>query len=292
MKLLLACEHHPVTPARFLANAFDAMPDVDLRHIGTDRGGVTSITGEIRSDKAWKSMGDYQHYWPDWRPDLVLYFDTISAHYHHSRYQDVPHIWYHIEGVMDNIMPGMAHYFHATSYGPNWEKVPDRMTWLPTAYDPAVHTPSPIPWEDREYDVCLVGRRDPHRAACLDKLKEAGLSVFYGLGLIDEDFAAAYHNARLSLVDHFYNIVPMRTMETAATGNLLYSQWLGDYDKLEIKGVVAHPPDINQFGIVARELLERPEECKALVSQSMEWVKPHTYAARARTIIDWFEENN
>ena len=292
MKLLLACEHHPITPARFLANAFDAMPDVDLRHIGTDRGAVTSITDELRPDKVWKSQGDYHHFWSDWRPDLVLYFDTIHAYYHHSRYHAVPHVWYHIEGVMDNIMPGMAHYFHATSYGANWEKVPDKMTWLPPAYDPAVHTPSPIPWEDREYDVCLVGRRDDKRKSHMAHLEAAGLSVFYGLGLIDEDFATAYHNARISYVEHFYNIVPMRTMETAAMGNLLYSQWLGDYDKLGIRGVVAHPDSIEQFENVARELIERPEECKALVAQSMGWVKPHTYAARALTILEWFEENN
>jgi len=289
VKLLLACEHHPITPARFMADAFEAMPDVDLRHIGTNRGDNTGFSNISHDGIEWHSQGEYQHFWSDWRPDLVLYLDTIYAYYHHSGYRTVPHYWYHIEGVMDNLMGDISRYFHAASYGPNWNKIPEKMTWLPPAYDPAIHTPSPIPWGEREYDVCLISRPHRKRLHTLDRLRAAGLSVHHDYGLTVADYVAAYHNARISLIEHEWGIVPMRTFETAATGNLLLSQWFADYDKLDIKGVAAYPDDIEQIGIVARELLERPEECKALVAQSMEWVKPHTYAARARTIIDWYK---
>lgn len=291
MKLLIACEHHPVTPARFMADAFEAMPNIDIRHIGTNRGGDTGY-GVQRPEHAWKSHGDINHHWPNWTPDLVLYLDTMHEHYHHSFYRTVPHVWYHIEGRMDNVMPGMKHFFHAASYGPNWDKIPGKMTWLPPAYDPVIHTPSPIPWEEREYDVCLVGRLSGARPGYTKRLSEAGLSVYYEYGPIYEEYAALYHNARVSLVEHIDDIIPMRTFETAAMGNLLLSEWFADYDKLDIQGVVTIPDDIEQVGIKMRDLLDRPNECKALVRQSMEWVKPHTYAARAQTILDWFEENN
>jgi glycosyltransferase involved in cell wall biosynthesis len=288
MKLLIACEHHPITPARYMTEAFAAL-GVDVRHIGTGHGSNTGFSDTPRPDLEWTPQGNYQKSWADWKPDVVLYLDTISAFYHHTVYATVPHIWYHIEGLMDNVMPGMAHYFHATSYGPNWDTVPQKMTWVPPAYDPNLHTPSAIPWEQREYDICLIGRHDAKRDWYVEAFRAAGLKVFSAKGLINGDYVAAYHNARMSLIEHFSGIVPMRTFESAAMGNLLFSQWFIDYDRLGIQGV-AILPDLDTAARAARELLDRPDECKRLVSQSLEWVKPHTWESRAQQIIDWYTE--
>jgi hypothetical protein len=288
VKLLVAAEHHPITPARYMVEAFAALPDVDVRHIGNGRGGNTGFSDDARPDLTWEPQGDYQHHWPDWKPDVILYLETISDYYHHEGYAKVPHIWYHVEGLMDNVMPGMAHYFHAASYGPNWDKVPEKMTWLPPAYDPRWHTPSAIPWEEREYDVCLVGRLGDRRDKYIKAFRAVGLKVFWGVGYINEDYAAIYHNSRLSLIDHFRGIVPMRTFESAAMGNLLFSQWFADYDKLGIQGVVHLPENIETAVAFAKGILRQPDKCKQLVAQSMAWVQPHTYAARAQTIVDWY----
>lgn len=290
MNILVACEHHPVSPARFMVEAFQTIEGIDVRHIGTDKGGETGYSTAPRKDHAWKSQGHYNETWSDWRPDLVIYLDTVFSAYHHAVYHDAPHVWYHIEGLMDNTMPGMTHYFHATSYGPNWETMPEKMTWLPPAYAPAVHTPSAIPWYERRYDVCLVGRPGGKRMAYMRRLREAGLTVFHAYGLIYEDYAYAYHNARMSLVEHEHGIVPMRTFETAAMGNLVYSEWFSDYDKLGVEGVAAIPDDLEAVGQYALHLLSQEELCQEMIAQSMRWVRPHTYEARARTIIEWYEQ--
>lgn len=290
MKLLVATEHHPITPARYMVEALASLPDVEVRHIGSPRGGNTGFSDEDRPDLIWEPQGGYQTYWSDWKPDLILYQETISDYYHHEKYADVPHIWYFTAGLMDNVMRGMTHYFHAASYGPNWDKVPDRMTWLPCAYKPELHTPSTIPWDDREYDICLIGRQDPPREAYLQAFQEAGLKVFAGKGLVNGDYVAAYHNSRLSLLEHYCRIVPMRTFESAAMGNLLFSQWFADYDKLGIRGVSILPCALDEAVTAAQELLSQPDKCQELVAQSLAWVQPHTYAARAQVIVNWYKE--
>lgn len=127
------------------------------------------------------------------------------------------------------------------------------------------------------------------RVEYLQRLRDAGLKVFAGKGLVNEDYVAAYHNSRLSLLEHYCGVVSMRTFESAAMGNLLFSQWFADYDMLGIQGV-AVLPDVSEVGKVARELLAHPDECQRLVAQSMAWVKPHTYRARAKRIIQWYKE--
>lgn len=286
-RVALACIHRPVCAGRHMARALRRI-GVDLRTVGWSTGQDTGW-GTEASD-TWQPDGPFEKHWPDWTPDLVLYMDTEFNPWHYAAYGDVPHVNY-CTTVKDMTMPGMAHYFVAQRNSKAWPFRPADMTWLPNAYDPVVCQPSPIPWEYRAFDVCLVGRLDKERTRILDAMEKAGLRVKRARGLIGREYALAYQNSRISLCTGGPSQgTTMRLFETAALGCLVLSGPIADEEHLDFWGYTILPDlDPDLFVDLARWYLDRPHEALDMISQSLAWVKPHTWDARAEAIVAWLD---
>jgi len=188
-------------------------------------------------------------------------------------------------------MDTMQHYFVAAYYGPEWPVSGANMTWLPNAYDPTLHTPSPIPYEDREYDVCMIGRVDGDRRAITDTMEARGLKVLIDVHRYYEDYVAAYHNSRIGLVYNNQQSGMMRIFETAAMGCVVLSNPILDYELLKPRGIeiFAHADAVDAAD-KAEMILDNPEYAKRMISNAQVWVRPHTWDARAQQVARWIEE--
>ncbi len=293
MKILVHCIHYPVASGRYAVDAFKRLGH-DVRHVGIETG-----------NNIWGIQVDPKYAWAQeppedgWQPDIAILMDT--AYQWHYPDANVPTVVWSVDNhVRDLRQPGIAHYFLAhrgvsvmdwvNPYIPNkymhhWR---DDMTWLPCAYDPVHFTPSPIPYAEREYDVALVGVVYPQRHSIIRELQAAGLKVFWGTGLLFEDYRDAYHNSRISLCVSAAGDVAQRVFETAAMGCAVVSDHCPDLTRLDSKGVWVVDPQ-HMVGEI-QVLLEDTEGIQRLIARSLEWVRPHTWDNRAQVIVNWLEK--
>lgn len=266
----------------------------------------------------------------NWTPDLILYMDSDPAildneakHFYVTNEHfdtisvrdlpDIPHIVYGVDNhVRDYRRPWFDHYFlahHAHNvsmmawgdpqytnllpYAPGvYNDVVGRpyedMTHLPCAYDPTLFTPSPISYAEREFDVAMIGVMYPQRWQLVNELHAAGLKVLAGTGLIYEDYRDAYHNARISLCVSIAGDVAQRVFETAAMGCAVVSDRCADFERLNEQGIWFFRPERAVDEI--KMLLNDELAAKQLIERSLEWVRPHTWDARAQVIVDWVQK--
>jgi len=169
-KILIAAHHYPVCSARYITDAFIRLGH-DARHIGDEQ----------RLEHAWGvGVADEHHWLPDaslhepihsWTPDLVIIADSALTGYVHPAYTSVPHVVWGVDNhVRSYRTPYYRHYFLAHAHGSGQRIDPTDTTWLPCAFDPTVFTPSPIAWDERKYDVAMVGVMYPHRQQLIDYL--------------------------------------------------------------------------------------------------------------------------
>lgn len=290
MRLLIACLHHRLSTGRYLYNALGRLGH-DVRHVGgylrdADRHGP----------HAWQAQGDWNHTWADWRPDVVVYADTVWPDYRHRNYGDIPHAHVCTCNNVVNMRGGpWERHFLASKYNQAWPIQRDNEEWMPCGYSPRWHIPSPIPYAERAFDVALVGRLDVDRNRYLDKLEAAGLKVFRGQGLYYEEYVAAYHDARISLCTNDQHSGMMRYFESAAMGNLILGDTCADMRELGLEFGMASVPGLP--GPAAEELLvsmarhyaTRPEEAQVIIDQAALWAGDHRWDDRATQIVNWVE---
>ena len=285
MNILIVCQHFPMCLGRRLLTPFQRLGH-DVRHIGTDMG-TNGGCGEVHPRHVWKSQGDWHHAWDDWTPDVILWADTLYPDYRHAVYREVPHVHYNSAGAMDAAMPSMDWTFTAVSFGDIWQKT-ERVSWMPCAYNADWITPSAMTWQEREYDVCMVGRLDAMRMSLLDALEDAGLKVFRHPCLVFEDYAAAYHNSRMGLVQTQYQTIPNRVFETPALGCVSLMVKYREYDKLNIPESSVLYFDENEPDSLIRQAwraLEHPEWAMAAVNYGAYWALQHSWDKRAAQIL-------
>lgn len=277
MHVAIVASHYPVASGRYAAAA--------LRGMGVR---VTTV-GPAMGARVWGLTLDERYVWtPDaaYTPedaDLVIVMDSDPAVLDAS-FGAVSHrarvvVWGVDNHVRDYRRPWIDHYYvahRAVSLMP-WR---EDMTHLPCAQDPTWFTPSPIPWEAREWDVCLIGVLYPQRAAALAALARAGLKVCAGTGLVYDQMRDAYWNSRVSLCVSAAGDVAQRIYETAAMGCAVLSDPLAD---LEGRAPVACFQDEEGLVAQARALQARPE----LGAAAARWAAGETWAARGRIVLSY-----
>jgi hypothetical protein len=283
VKVLIVCIHYPVCSGRYITDAFKRLGH-DVRHIGPSTG--DNIWGmKVPARHAWDSNGDLTAHWDDWTPDLVVIAESAWA-YHHPVYQEVPHVLWGVDNHVRNYrQPGVTRYFLAHQ-GVTLEPYADDMEWLPCAYDPAVFTPSPIPFAERAHDVVLLGAAYPARIQALQALQKAGLKVVAGQGPLYEDYRDIYWQARVSLCLSAAQDVGFRVFETAAMGCAVLSDPCPDLKALSADGVVVFKT-LDEMVKLAKELVKDGEQTAAVAAK---WAGPHTWDARAQRVADWWRE--
>ncbi len=292
MKILILAVHYEVTGARYIADAFTRLGH-DVKHIGV----------LVRIKEAWGIPVDDKYIWkPDnvdlyeWTPDLVIIADTQTRY--ENTFPDVPVIKWtqdnHVRNVRED---GIDHYFLAHAHGPAQPVTEADETWLPCAADTTVFTPSVIPWAEREYDVCMVGVMYPRRTKLVQMMKEAGLKVFAATGLVYEEYAKAYQNARISLCVSAAGDVAQRVFETAAMGCTVLTDLLLDLTddetnrKLGLQGFFVYQNDEEAVSI-AKDLVTNESAMAQFGALTLQKIvrERHTWEQRCQVVVDWYEQ--
>ena len=241
----------------------------------------------------------------DWKPDLVILADSLTADYNVSRlFLDVPVIvWSNDNHVKDlrtlNYVGLVKHYFLAHYHGKAQPVTHDDETWLPCATDPIAFPPSQIPWEAREFDVCCIGVMYPRRDRLVRMLKDAGLKVFAATGLVYDEYRDAYQNSRIALCSSVNSDLAQRFFEGAGMGCLVLTDLVDDLvDDVTNKQLGLHGFAVYQSGDEcvnrALEFLRQEPEITqakqgATLLQSIVLAK-HTWDSRAQVVVDWYEK--
>ncbi len=291
MNILIAGLHHRVGTARYMTDAFERLGH-DTRHIGYLPGNDNPA-----DSNRWLPQGDWHKAWEGWTPDLVLYIDTIYHTYQHNVYGSVPHVTVcTCNNVCNMSTTKHAHYFVAHKHSEEWPLEGPDMSWMPCGYDPALHTPSPIAWSKREYDIAVVGAGTDPRREYVAALREAGLSVLFESGVYFEAYVDAYHNSRMSLCVNVYKSPMMRYFESAAMGCLIIGDNSPDLVDLKARGMVGVDSAVEAVE-QAQYYLAHAKEANAMIKQAQRWaarkvngVPAHSWDARAQQIVDWYKE--
>lgn len=293
MKILIVAVHFEVTGARYITDAFKRLGH-DVKHIGAP----------ARLKDAWGVDVPEKYIWTpdvverDWA-DLVIIADSLSTGYYTNIEDNIPHIIFgmdnHVRNYRDNFI---AHYFLAHKHGQAQPVSHDDETWLPCASDNSVFTPSPIAWDDRKYDVAMVGVMYPNRVEVLDALKAAGLKVYASTGDVYDEYRAIYQNSRISLCLSANDDLAQRVFETGAMGCLIAMDIPADVrDKeaaiaLGITGYI----QLNSAAQAVKQITEMLTTEKALAKFGAEsWQKVvlerHDWTHRAQVVVDWYNAN-
>jgi hypothetical protein len=122
----------------------------------------------------------------------------------------------------------------------------------------------------------------PQRLALIHALRGAGLKVCAATGLVYDGYAAAYHDARVSLCVSARGDVAQRLFETAALGCVVVSDDCPDLAALDADPILTY-----------RTLDEAVQHCIAAQTQperavaAQHWAQSHTWDARAAHILEY-----
>lgn len=306
MNILIVANHYAVCSARYATDAFKRLGH-DVRHVGPAMG--RNIWGLALPERyVWEpdpelQLGQYHSGWL-WA-DLAIVMDSDPAILDAVNSIPVPRVVWGVDNhVRSYRRPWFEAYFLAhrnvsqmawvTEHPlPDTEHIllkGDAFTHLPCCYDPTIFTPSTIPWAEREYDVAMIGVMYEQRQQTVQALRAAGLRVLAGTGLVYENAALAYQNARISLCLSSNGDVGQRAFETAATGCLVLSDDCPDFARLQPDGFAIWGGG-DLVGTV-RDLLSDASRAEAMIARSLVWVDGQTWDARAQVIVDWAGARN
>lgn len=289
VNVLIIANHFAVASGRYAQRAFERLGH-DVRTVGPAHG--RNIWGlQVKPEHVWEPMPPEA----GWTPDMVVVMDSDPAILNTVQGFSCPvYVWgvdNHVRDYrrawFDNWV-WFDHYFlaHRNVSVMDWR---DDMTHLPCGYDPVLHTPSEIPYNEREFDVCMIGVMYPQRWELVQALKAAGLKVLAGTGLVYEDYVAAYHNSRIALNLSAAGDVAQRVFETAAMGNVVMSDACADYTLLKPDSFWLID-DTRKIVDETRAILSEPDEAQRMIERSQAWVQAHTWDARAQAVVDWHKE--
>jgi len=158
--------------------------------------------------------------------------------------------------------------------------------WLPYAYDPTWHTPSAIPWTEREYDAALLGLQYPQRTQLVDRLRSRGHSVRYELGLAYGDAAKVYHNTRVGLNWSSMQDTTARAFELMAFGLPAVLNRVPDLMAMFTDGEhFVGFDNLDQAVAAVEMLLKDPERAKKMGEAARHAVEANTWDARVEQIL-------
>jgi hypothetical protein len=156
--------------------------------------------------------------------------------------------------------------------------------YLPYAFDPTVHYPMDIP---KEYDVCLIGLQYDHRVNLMNKLKQNGISVFTGLGIVFDEYREAYNKARIALSWSTLQDTPARVWEAFGMDLPLVANRTPDLQSLFVENDhYLGFDDVNEGVSQVKKFLENPDLAYEIAGNAYRKVQNfHTWDARVEQIL-------
>ena len=118
-------------------------------------------------------------------------------------------------------------------------------------------------------------------------MEAAGLKTFAATGLLWEDYNAVYNRAKIALVKSVHGDVAQRVFENMAQGCCVLADRAPDAERLGFWPGVEYAAYADSADAVtgARCLIESGQ-WKDIAERGAQAVKPHTWMARAQTLLD------
>jgi hypothetical protein len=291
LRIVIAAHHYPVASGRYMADAF--------RRLGHE---VKTI-GPAHGQDIWGLSLPPAYVWtPDaltneYRADVLIVMDSDPTFLSAMLNTEIAplKIVYGVDNHVRQYVNGYDHYFLAHYHGPTMPVQADQAahTWLPCGYDPTVFTPSPIDYDDRAYDVAMIGVMYPERRRLVNLLRDNGYKVYAGAGLVGANAAAVYQNARMSLCNSAAGDIAQRIFETAACGCLVLTDPLRDLlndetnARLGFKGFAVYWSDKELLSYVHDFLNDERPLARQAVAMMPSVVAGQTWDDRATRIMEW-----
>jgi len=158
---------------------------------------------------------------------------------------------------------------------------------IPYAIDPVWH--SPIDGVEKEHDGCLIGLHYDNRNRLVQRLREKGLSIYYDIGPIYDEYRELYAKSRLSINWSSKDDLIARVFESMGFGVPLITNRVTDLPTLFVE-------DEHYLGFdTVKEAEDKVEWALANYDDAMEIadnalrkvLAGHTYDMRVSDILRW-----
>lgn len=227
LKIVLSSMWYPLTMAGYFWRALKRREDVDLFVTGPFSDDYIPWNGGMKLPREYVIQPDYplppsagnmrlpasfvQSVLP-WKPDLWL---QVDAGWRLSTKPDA--------GIVGHVLTDphvLRDQYNAVTYADKvWCMQTPYMNpgeiYLPYGYDPEFHHPMEV---EKLYDACLVGLHYPQRDALVQRLRSRGMTVYYSLGEIYNQYQMRYNESRIALSWSSLHDLPARVWEGMAMG--------------------------------------------------------------------------
>lgn len=289
MKILIHFRHYPVAMGRFFDWAF--------RDLGHE---VFSVGNYSEGKIPWGDQFDFPQYAfpPDYElPEMNYPIEKLLRQIPFKPdmiFQAADTLFLTGKAPVPNFI--LMTDPHAVDYTPRFEfadkvfnmqftYMKDGQIWVPYAYYPPIH--KVLPNVEKQYDVVLSGLQYPHRIETMEKMKNAGLNVVNGLGIIYDEYVQLYNQARMSLCYPSKEDLPARFWEGLAMKTLVLCKRIPELHQLEFVDGLDYVGFDTPEEAVEKALYYKahPEEAENIAQLGYEKVKWHTYHERANRIL-------
>ena len=157
--------------------------------------------------------------------------------------------------------------------------------WLPYGYDENIHK---FESQEIKYDVVFCGLQYPHRIATLEKIKEQGLKVYSGLGLIYREFVSKYNEGKIAFNWSSKKDLPARFWEGLAMKRLVLTNRVPDLQEIDLvedRDYVAFSDETEAIE-KAKYYSSHDSEAEKIALSGYEHVRPHTYTNHVKKMLE------
>lgn len=298
IKIVFTMIHYPVAMGRYIWEAFLRREDVEIFSAGPYSVDNIPWKGGMKLPKSYLLPPDlpmpfigtpsvnysYLEKKLPWKPDLFLEVNgglqspesPVSAPY--AVVGTDPHVLNY-----DNVRVRANKFFCMQK---PYMKSTD--VWLPYAYDPIYHSKTPVPWEEREYDCSLIGLQYPGRIAFFNELQNKGHNVYFDIGKAYHDAREIYHKTKVgfNLSGHGKKDTTARVFELMGFGIVPLLNRVPDLmemfeENIHYVGFSSVTEAIEKW----HWIMDNQEKAQEIAEAGNQAVKPHTWDARAETIL-------
>jgi hypothetical protein len=156
--------------------------------------------------------------------------------------------------------------------------------YLPYAYDPIWHAPEK---QERVADVCLLGLHYASRNRLVDRLRQQGVMVCYGLGECFDEARALYSQAPIGINWSSKDDLTARVFELLGMRRLAVVNMVPDLPRFfrDGKDLVTFT-SLEEAAEKILHYLANEDQLETIAEQGHKTVQPHTWDARVAQILE------